>query len=828
MKKIFTVILVGCSFLYTNFLSAQCTVNASASPYALCAGDSSQVSTVTTVLGTYYTFDFNDNSLPPGWTIIGGATFDTIPLCAYPTLDNSSFYWSSTSTVTPQIQTADLNVIAGGTINFEFRFAGNSSVGPCETADQYNEGVVLEYSTDAGATWNLVVYFCSVPAGGPWDFVGGYPQTLLTIPTSTTPGNGNGSTGIFDVWAPYVIPIPPAAQTVSTRFRWRQPNSSGSCCDNWGLENINIAAQPNLYYLWENGLSGFGAGSQTLYNITSDTCLTVFVNDTTTGYICYDTVCISVDSLPNLMLTYSNPYCVGELVTLDATLSDPGIVDYQWDLDHNGTFEITSASPVYPAAGSFTTAGNYLITFQGITANGCQGSMDTVVQVYNNPTVGLSVVDPTVCLYDTADFNGLAFMFNPSGQTSTVANYSWDYNLDGTSDASGAGLNSTSHFFPGVGTYPVVLTVTSSIGCVTVDTVSVTIVDIPHGNIVAPQVCGNLPASFSFNNTGLPVTTYGWNFGDLTTTTDVSSASNPSYLYPTPGTYPVVLIAGTGDGCLDTLFSTINIAPLPAGNITNTDVCQGLNETFVFSQTSPDTIVAYDWMFPGGSPSTANTASPTVSFGGGGTVNVSVVVTNQEGCVDTIVAPFIVHPTPDPSFGVYPICISRFTFDPTTNPDDNTVTIDWNLGDGTIISNTDTTYFNHIYSQAGDYTVSLTVTTQDGCVNTDSTIVHVDDSLFIVMPNVLVQSSSVGNDRIDMDQISPSFNLCVEYTYTIFDRWGVQVYQAKNDPYNPDLYCDGCFKGKATNGATLTPGVYFYVMQGNYNIVKSGSITIFE
>jgi PKD repeat protein len=827
MKKVYTLVLITLGILGIQQSYAQCTVTASASPYAICIGDSTLLTASASIPGTYYTFDFNDNTLPPGWSITGGASFDTLPACAAPTLDNTAFYWSSTSGSTPIITTTDLDVSSGGTINYEFRFAGNSSSSPCETADQYNEGVALEYSTDGGGSWALVVYHCSVPAGGPWAFVGGYSQTLTTIPVSTTPGNGNGSTGIYDVWAPYVIPIPLAAQTTSTRFRWRQPNSSGSCCDNWGLDNINVAAQPNLFYLWSNMYNGFGASSQYITNLTTDTCLLVLVTDTTTGQNCSDTVCISVDSLPNLMLAYSNPFCVGELVSFDGSASDPGITSYQWDLDNNGTYEVTSGSPVYNASGSFTSAGNYTIQFQGLTPGGCNASLDTVVQVFNNPTIGANVLDPTVCPYNAASFTGSAFMFNAPGQSSTVSNYSWDLDFDGTADTSGSGLTAVSNFYSGLGPHSVVLTVTSNMGCVTSDTVVVTIVDIPHGNIVAPQVCGNMPANLSFNNTGTPpATTYAWNFGDPGTTSDVSSSASPNYLYPGSGFYTVTLVAGTSDGCLDTMTTIINIDPLPAGTIDNLAVCQGVDEVFNLNQSSADSIVGYSWVFPGGNPGSSTDSVETVNFSGSGPINVSVIITNQYGCIDTVAASFLVRTLPNAGFGVYPICISRFTFDP-FSPNAN-ADLDWTLGDGTSIMNQDTTQFNYIYTAPGDYTASLIITDEFGCVNSSDTVVHVDDSLFIQMPNVLVQSSSINNDKVDMDELSPGFNLCIDYTYTIFDRWGIKVFQTHNDPYNPDLNCDACFRGVAQNGAVLVPGVYYYVMEGNFNILKAGSITIFE
>lgn len=827
MKKLYSFVLLITGLTLVKSANAQCTVVASANPYTVCYGDSSQLTTTTTVVGTYYAFDFNTGSLPPGWSITGGASFDTLPICAAPSLDNSPFYWSSTSTSTPTIETSDLNVVAGGTINYEFRFKGNSSGSPCETADQYNEGVVLEYSTNSGMSWNIVVYHCSVPAGGPWAFVGGYPQTLTTIPVATTPGNGNGSTGIYDNWAPYVIPIPPAAMTTSTRFRWRQPNSSGSCCDNWGLDNINIAAQPNLYYIWENGLIGFGLSSQYITNIQDDTCLTVIVNDTTSGYICLDTVCITVQDLPNLVLAYSNPYCVGDLVTFDASLSGPGVTNYQYDLDDNGSFEVSTGSPTYPATGVFTTAGNYNITFQGVTSAGCAAQKDTVVVVYNNPTVNLTATDPTLCIYQNADFDAGASMVNPPGQSATITNYEWDFNNDGIIDNSGSGLSTMNYDFTGLGTFPVTVTVTNDIGCETTDTIIITYVDVPQGNIVSPSICSNEFANFSFNNTGDPIADYYWDFG-TPATNDTSNLATPSFGYPGPGGYITTLIATTVNGCIDT-FAVLTVAdPLPSGNIMNFQVCQGHDDTFNFNQTSADGSLNYVWNFPTGAPVSSTDSVPTINFPVGGPINVSVIITNQYGCSDTIVQPYIVRNQPVADFGVYPICISRFTFDPLVVPDSATAVIDWNMGDGTTFNNVDTSLFNYLFYEPGDYPVTLVITDQFGCQDSITQIVSVDTALVFELPNVLKQSSTFGNEKVDMEVLLPGFNLCMDYTYTIYDRWGVMVFETKNDPYNPDLFCDKCFRGETQDGNLLSPGVYYYIMKGNFSVLKAGYITVFE
>lgn len=384
-----------------------------------------------------------------------------------------------------------------------------------------------------------------------------------------------------------------------------------------------------------------------------------------------------------------------------------------------------------------------------------------------------------------------------------------------------------SHFFPGLGTYPVVVTVSTDMGCIKKDTVQVTYVDVPHGNIIAPPVCGNTAANFTFNNTGLPVTDYYWDFGDLSVTNDTSGLASPNYTYNS-GTYTTTLIVSTANGCLDTMTTNITIAPLPDGTITNVAVCVDDDETFNFLQTSADTIVSYAWIFPTGTPSSSSLISPISNFGTAGVVTVSLVITNQAGCVDTINQPFLVRSAPVVAFGVYPICISRFTFDPMIVPDTGSLVLNWTLGDGTYLNNVDTSSFNHIYLSPGDYNVTLALVDQYGCSDSVTQVVHVDDSLMIEMPNVLVQSSTLGNNHVDLEEKYPGLNSCIGWTYTVYDRWGVQLFEAKNDPYNPDLTCENCFKGMAQNGTALTPGVYFYIMKGNFNILKSGFITIFE
>ncbi|MFN8291577.1 MAG: PKD domain-containing protein, partial [Chitinophagaceae bacterium] len=69
-------------------------------------------------------------------------------------------------------------------------------------------------------------------------------------------------------------------------------------------------------------------------------------------------------------------------------------------------------------------------------------------------------------------------------------------------------------------------------------------------------------ATYDFTNTSTegsnPITSYAWDFGEITVGTDVSSLPNPTYTYPADGNKIVRLIVKNDIGCTDTAFKTIS------------------------------------------------------------------------------------------------------------------------------------------------------------------------------------------------------------------------------------------------------------------------------
>ena len=71
--------------------------------------------------------------------------------------------------------------------------------------------------------------------------------------------------------------------------------------------------------------------------------------------------------------------------------------------------------------------------------------------------------------------------------------------------------------------------------------------------------CDDLTVNFF--NQSINADSYFWDFGDPTTTTDVSTMMNPTYTYPDFGTYTVTLIADPNTTCSDTLIVDITLFP---------------------------------------------------------------------------------------------------------------------------------------------------------------------------------------------------------------------------------------------------------------------------
>lgn len=109
--------------------------------------------------------------------------------------------------------------------------------------------------------------------------------------------------------------------------------------------------------------------------------------------------------------------------------------------------------------------------------------------------------------------------------------------------------------------------------------------------------------------------------------------------------------------------------------------------------------------------------------------------------------------------------------------------------------------FNYTFEKAGTYTVKLEVAdpTSDWYVDAAPVSFEISES-YLKVPNYFSPNDSPGVN----DVFKVEYQSLVSFKCTIFNRWGVKLYQW-NDP---DQGWDGTYKGKS-----VKPGVYFYVIE---------------
>jgi gliding motility-associated-like protein len=219
---------------------------------------------------------------------------------------------------------------------------------------------------------------------------------------------------------------------------------------------------------------------------------------------------------------------------------------------------------------------------------------------------------------------------------------------------------------------------------------------------------------------------YKWDFGETSRTDDTSALANPVWTYTRAGTYLVTLSTWDSTGC------RFNTAPFtvrafgPQVTLTcDSFIC--INNLLPITASVVDGYTpTYRWNAPGATPSSATTLTiAPLHFDSIGAHQISFIVTDTLGCADTAVKNiFAYQPTANFSASdTFFICHGNLInfFDSSTY---NVCSVSWDFGDGT-----GSTLRNpsHIYTVPGVYSVTLIMTTCDGCVDTlvRPTFIHI-------------------------------------------------------------------------------------------------------
>lgn len=156
------------------------------------------------------------------------------------------------------------------------------------------------------------------------------------------------------------------------------------------------------------------------------------------------------------------------------------------------------------------------------------------------------------------------------------------------------------------------------------------------------RACAGNAVQFRNHSTFIPgmnITNYNWDFGDPASGTDnTSTLENPQHTYATPGTYTVSLEIQGNNGCLSTYYVDVLVEPGPlAEYLVPSSACT--NDGVLFEAFQSDDIYSYEWDFDdmaSGSSNTSMNPSPIHTFSASGIYNVSLSVSDANGCIQTI------------------------------------------------------------------------------------------------------------------------------------------------------------------------------------------------
>lgn len=359
-----------------------------------------------------------------------------------------------------------------------------------------------------------------------------------------------------------------------------------------------------------------------------------------------------------------------------------------------------------PATNANTLSGANAVTFGTYYA----AFYDAVNDCYSptsafsvNPVPVAAFTAPTVCSNSPSLFTDQSTV-----SSGTINGWAWSFGDGGTSN-----LQNPSHTYTSAGlSYNVTLVVTTPQGCTNSITQSVTANESPVAAFTAQAGCANNPVAFTDQSTigAGTIVGWNWNFGDGST----STLQNPTHQYAAASNYNVTLTVTSDLGCTNS--STVQVSTTaPVAAFTSTIACENSPVNFTDQSTiSAGNITVWAWDF--GDGSTSAVQNPNHTYTTAGNYTVTLVVTSDLGCTNSVTQQVTVAPIPVAAFTAPNACSGvpvNFT-DLSTVATGTITDWDWTFGDGgtAAIRNP-----QHTFNTGGNYNVTLTVTSNNGCTN---------------------------------------------------------------------------------------------------------------
>ncbi len=387
------------------------------------------------------------------------------------------------------------------------------------------------------------------------------------------------------------------------------------------------------------------------------------------------------------------------------------LVNYNWFFDDNTTANSVNAIKL------FTAAGNQNVRYRVIADNGCVGDTTKTVTILDSP-VALFSISGNICQRDSVRITDASTI-----SAGSITSWQWNFGDGNTSTRT----NNTPfyHLYTTPGNYTISLITVAASGCKS-DTAFVPVIILPRpvadfstgGNVCLGDSIRFIDASTTPAGT---ITSWQWNFGDGNSSTKTNN--NPFYhSYASAGNFAVTLVVTGSNSCAsDTFRLVVNVSSKPAAAFTyNGNPC--IDSLLTFSSSIPaggSNAPTWHWNFGDGQTFTSATTNTTTHSYATPLANIMVKhwVSYSAGCSsDTAFTTIpLINPNPIADFTIIGDTLCERKPITLTSTVTGVTSWNWNLGNG---NSTSLPPFNHSYTTAGNYTISLVVKTATGCGST--------------------------------------------------------------------------------------------------------------
>lgn len=281
--------------------------------------------------------------------------------------------------------------------------------------------------------------------------------------------------------------------------------------------------------------------------------------------------------------------CSPLVVNVQST-STPG-VQHDWYIDSNHYSTAMDTSMVLTNTGIVDSV--YKITLLVYSGPGCSDTIIKYATVHPSATANFSV--DSVCLGSTTNF------YDSSTQAvAPIYTWHWDFG-DGDTSA----LQNPQHTYLTPGIFNASLVVTDTNGCTSqyIDSVWVFSPPMASFNInyssKPDSACINdsvfLINTSTIDSNGTPIVSYEWDVFDDGSIE--ATVANTSYIFNTPGSYPIRLTVVSATGCISTVVDTIHVSrpPTPVFSLSSFGGCTPV--TVSATDSSYGYILNYLWRF---------------------------------------------------------------------------------------------------------------------------------------------------------------------------------------------------------------------------------------